>query len=224
MSNQRTHSCVNTMSEPACYYHPNRRAVEKCERCHRLICLQDKNVYRQRHSRGTGNHRSYYYSERIYCTPCYLDVQREGYQAVQRFSPLVFVCVLPFALGGLLMSFFALSWIEGASQSGAPSSFSSFGYIFVVFGLLFGLGVPSAIVYTTLKTSKQAPIKIEDLEQQKKQFYGNLPPQTDINPSSIGIGPAKMTCFQCGTNLTPSDLFCPNCGDTTADEREALGG
>ncbi|MFW9915970.1 MAG: hypothetical protein ACFFGZ_10220 [Candidatus Thorarchaeota archaeon] len=35
------------LEQPKCYYHPDRPAVEKCESCNRLICLEDKMIYRR---------------------------------------------------------------------------------------------------------------------------------------------------------------------------------
>jgi len=40
--------CVSmSMEQSKCFYHYTRIAVEKCEICHRLICLEDKMIFRQ---------------------------------------------------------------------------------------------------------------------------------------------------------------------------------
>ena len=68
------------MSDLNCEYHSSRTAIDKCTRCNRLICLEDKNYI----SHGRSYHRSssrYSYSTYnniVLCSMCYYDAAVEG--------------------------------------------------------------------------------------------------------------------------------------------------
>ena len=52
------------------------------------------------------------------------------------------------------------------------------------------------------------------IEQEKREFYGSSDNQAykEINNN--------LKCFQCGSKIEKTDMFCSNCGDSTKDELE----
>ncbi|MHA2099285.1 MAG: hypothetical protein ACW99A_11395 [Candidatus Kariarchaeaceae archaeon] len=62
------------MSDLTCGYHPHRQAVEKCERCHRMICLKDKML----HEKWVGDTENRHLVKMHVCPLCHHDFQIES--------------------------------------------------------------------------------------------------------------------------------------------------
>ena len=58
------------VSQQHCDYHPSRAAVDKCQRCHRLICLSDKMTINTSQSSGFGDNLHYYNIQYVLCPIC----------------------------------------------------------------------------------------------------------------------------------------------------------
>lgn len=89
-----------------CAYHPEREASAKCEKCSKVVCLECKMVYHERHSGGTGN-RSYAYSvRREFCPVCFYDRKIKTYGSQAKIGATIFTIItlimfiVPFILTG----------------------------------------------------------------------------------------------------------------------------
>lgn len=186
----------------ACKYHPNANAIDKCEDCHKSICLDCKRTFRINHS---GNNNSQGYVETItVCPVCYCGrVQNKSIGG--HLFQVIFGIV--FALGPVMMM---------GGVGNMPPFFILFISIFVIAGLsLAGKGIKDIIVLPGEKHKAQkecdefldslkykAPKKQGSYYQHRKQGY--------------------LFCQQCGNKMDFNAEFCPACGDPTDDERRLL--
>ena len=81
--------------QPRCFYHNDRVATDKCEKCHRMICLQDKMTYRVSNIE---------YGDDIYtyCPICYNEVQQTSKKA-SKFILVFFIIFFLVAIGSILV-------------------------------------------------------------------------------------------------------------------------
>ncbi|MFW9928623.1 MAG: hypothetical protein ACFFD1_04465 [Candidatus Thorarchaeota archaeon] len=68
-----------------------------------------------------------------------------------------------------------------------------------------------------------------EAEEEKKFFINTLDEEIiakmTLSDKNSSKKMSKLTmCFQCGEKLAPEDLFCPQCGDPTENERSGLHG
>ncbi len=136
------------MRELTCYYHPDRKADEKCEACEKLLCLECKKVERMAHrTRRTGSSfsdhsTSSYTSHYTYhnlCPECYYD------RRIASTNPLKLYLMLGMLI---IASIIFIIWMVVVS-----STFSSTGGyvepmgIFVLFPILMILGAVIVGIY-----------------------------------------------------------------------------
>lgn len=192
-----------------CYYHENRKAIGHCERCSRLVCLECQRKYRVRHSRGRYHHG---YVERYeYCPICYYN---------RKESPGA-SCVLLFPL--CFLSIFIIVPISTGMFMEVP-----------VFSLVF-ISIPTLIAASILYSlCIYGPKERERAHHEKLAFmkevglddnYNKGTPQTEQPRSEYRetlTTANRFYCAQCGKNLQVGIKFCPNCGDSTADEMATL--
>lgn len=206
----------------ACHYHPDRVAVTVCERCRRPICLEDKRIYRKKHSRGAGDDVSYYYTQHDYCILCNASQLRSD------AKPTGILIAIP-----IILFFFII----------LPSPVMAIGF-FNPFFLMFG-GFVIIVALAAGGSIISARAKAQNAENEAFQFKSSLYSGSDVSsrPSfeyhkntpvpelyedkyyQQTVKDVKKTsnmfsivCFECGTQLSLNDKFCPNCGDSTHDE------
>ncbi|MFX1500307.1 MAG: hypothetical protein ACFFDH_05000 [Promethearchaeota archaeon] len=86
-----------------CYYHPERDAITKCEKCGKVICLECKMVYHVRYTSRSGNHQYTSTSMYEYCPVCFYDQQINSYgpqakRSVGVFSIVSLVLIVIFSI------------------------------------------------------------------------------------------------------------------------------
>ena len=70
----------------------------------------------------------------------------------------------------------------------------------------------SVLLPKSIRETKEYNFYFEKLQERLRSSNNNR-----INPKKY-----PLVCFQCGEKLEPEDNFCPNCGESTSDELEAL--
>lgn len=214
------------LQRTACSYHPNKVAVDICERCRRPICLEDKRIYRRRHSSGSGSYRNSYYSSHDFCVLC----NSSQLSSDAKWSPLNIVCLIPFIAIFLVVFLPAL---------GIFSSFGDFGF-FGFFPFIF-IGIFVLIFISIFVSVSKTKTLAQEAENEALGFRNSLnspeapytyqrysnegfesPKQSDIfSSSNTSYSPAfSLVCFECGSSITVEDKFCSNCGDSTKEEIE----
>ena len=77
-------------SEQNCFYHPDRPAVAKCERCQKLLCLEDKMIHRI--------YRGMESADDVYtlCPECYnqAKIESKGVQDLVKSFDKIFVYII----------------------------------------------------------------------------------------------------------------------------------
>ena len=84
-----------SFSQNNCFFHPDRPAVDKCEKCQRMICLEDKMTYRQVHV-------DYGDSVYTFCPICYNQFLQGSKKAGKLF---LVICII---FGLFVIGFFAV--------------------------------------------------------------------------------------------------------------------
>lgn len=204
------------LSTQHCYFHPNIQAIDKCERCNKLICLRDKRTYTRTYSSSsmsTNNYNTYNMPVKYtFCPPCYYQAMESGFKSYKKISsiqkPLMLVFMIPFLLVPLGMIFMV---IDSPFNSG---SFGLFPLIFILFPLIFifiAIGFIFLIIKGQSTASEYAKTEMNNISRDKAEFYSSHGLGNNFNVN-------ELYCNQCGSRIQKTDLFCPNCGDTTKDE------
>ena len=105
------------------------------------------------------------------------------------------------ALGSVIAVVFGIFWTVSAASMGAPISFSIFGVLFVIVGIV-------QAVYN---------FKNEDEPDPLNQRFGGQPPEAV--DTSGPEGPLRY-CPYCGAKLGDSYTFCGHCGKRLPDVQE----
>ncbi|MFX0173608.1 MAG: hypothetical protein ACFE9L_17090 [Candidatus Hodarchaeota archaeon] len=109
-----------TAEQARCFYHPNRVAVTKCERCNRLICLEDKTIYRRY---GGMDRADDIYT---YCPPCYNILRKQSAEMAPRIFGGMCAIFLIFVIGAFaIFIFFVMMMMNAASEASDGSSSGS---------------------------------------------------------------------------------------------------
>ena len=200
-----------TDSNPKCSYHPNRDAIAKCEMCHKLICVECKNIFRQQHSRtshyGSGStarrHTSYYYTQHELCTPCFYDRKIKVINSpVNKYS-------LIFMGGFFIMMAIVMFSINNAAFSDYPFQMPPILSIMSLVFILMAL-IPIGIGIRNITT---APKRTEIMKAKKKEFLNSLSSTTSNPrvPSGPQTSPYKY-CPHCGDKVDVDEKICDKCG------------
>ena len=160
------------------------------------------------------------------CPLCYYDSSVEGKEMVSKFTKYTNIPVIIFAIVflGILYFIFTqfLSIMDSfnKAQSGFPNQpeFNIAPIFYMIFGLM--LIVILFFVFLSFKGSslvnKSMQSRENKAEKIKEEFLRSIDDQKFVSKYKSDF---KMHCFQCGEVLTAEDLFCPSCGDSTADEK-----
>lgn len=211
------------MSDLVCEYHPHRTAIDKCTRCHRLICLQDKTTYttpiNQYNSTQT------YYASTVLCPLCYYTATQESRKFLdkskQGFSVFIIVALLMIIFFFIMVARSISDFNNRASDAGFDNQESPMDQLLLPFlGFIAFLGIAGLLFTKFFKSSEEKLDTIsEKAATQKTEFLETIK-DPSIREKYEGV---KFTCFQCGNVLSERDKFCLNCGDSTRDERKAHG-
>ena len=206
----------------ACHYHPDRVAVTVCERCRRPICLEDKRIYRKRHTSHSGNYSRSYYTTHEYCILC------NASQLKSDANPLAFLIFIPF----LLIFFFIFGGTAGFVL-GSGGVFSIF-VIFFLFFIIIMVGSNLSARGKAQEAENEAMLfksglysKSDNTSQPSFNYHKNYQtspiyddPYQNKSKKEIKKSPDlfSVVCFECGANINLNDKYCQNCGDSTHDE------
>ncbi len=165
-----------------CYYHPEREAQSKCEKCGKLICLECKKAFNKTHK---ASERSYS-TRHEYCQVCYFNHMS---LAVYK-TPISY-----FAFIIVLIIFLIITNV----------AFDSVGYNnpMPIFLIPFIIVLIIAFIFSIIHGAK----KREDLMDQKNSFLLNLK-----NSSSKKKAVIIPTCKKCGKKIDSNIIICPHCG------------
>jgi len=216
------------MSEPTCNYHPERTAVEKCERCGKLICLECKMVYHEtrsigrrpssglQSSFGSSTRRSYYDTRYEVCPVCFYELQEEGV-AKSKAPMYMGVGFLGFFVLIIVLFFIPFYSIVNEVPSSRGSAFSTMFIVIPIIMLLIPGSILFFIIYkmvvTDPKTSNEAKAKKEEFLRsvgQRSGFTGSSRLSSSKKHKASGF------CSYCGDELVPGDQYCPSCGKERA--------
>ncbi|MFX0053186.1 MAG: hypothetical protein ACFE8U_18070 [Candidatus Hermodarchaeota archaeon] len=189
-----------TAEQARCFYHPNRVAVTKCERCNRLICLEDKTIYRRY---GGMDRADDIYT---YCPACYNILRKQGAEMAPRVFGGMCVIFLIFVIGAFAVFIFFVMMMMNATSDGSSSGSVSMGQFlpFLLLPMIFFIGIViigGLFLFFFLKRNQKS-IQ-ETTSNQMNQF----------TPSSRFQD--TISCDQCGAVLQPTEMFCPTCGRRT---------
>ena len=191
------------MSSQQCYFHPNIQAIDKCERCNKLICLQDKRTYSRSYGTSSISNNTYNSYDipvkYTYCPPCYYQAMESGYRSYKKISaiqkPFMLIFMIPFILVPLGMISMMINSPFGAG-------------LFILFPIIFifiAVGFFIMILVGQSTASKNLNSEMGRIKQDKDQFYSSRSSTSNFNMNEI-------YCNQCGSKIQKSDLFCSNCG------------
>ncbi|MCG3219232.1 MAG: zinc-ribbon domain-containing protein [Candidatus Heimdallarchaeota archaeon] len=192
------------MSGSYCDYHPDKKAIETCEECGKLICIECKKVVYEKKSRsnhmisgmGTG---SYYVVKQEFCPVCYYTLQEK--KASNNPTQTV-TGIMVFFMIGLFM-------IWGTQEDFIPFMFTIL--IILVPLLLIGASVLNMPKLTLGPSENPKAIVARN---QREKFLKNLRTDNDYlrKEASSKYYPSGF-CSYCGEKLEPGDIFCSFCGE-----------
>ena len=222
------------MSSAICFYHQERQAVDKCERCNRLLCLEDKIKKNYTRDVGTGDDSYYVQYSMILCPLCDIDQELKARKSILNPLGLVFYSIfiiIPFIVGitfiGLSLYMINLQFNPDPTFLWAYTGPNYFIILFMIPFLLAGIGfgfiLPFYLIKRAVTSVHENPDKINQLENKRRNFTNSITsPEAKklVETSSLE---RVMTCFQCGSKIFPHEQFCSNCGDSTKEELKAYG-
>lgn len=89
---------IITAQQARCFYHPDRAAVEKCERCNRLICLEDKMIDRTYRGMDSAD------DIHVYCPVCYNEVKKQKEKTGKVLGPIFLIFFAGFLIVSIIIS------------------------------------------------------------------------------------------------------------------------
>ena len=134
-----------------CYFHPDREASTKCEKCEKMLCIECKKPYTATH----GVSESRYATQHDMCKPCYYDIEMQRYTISSRGYYIAFCILVPIILTLVILYLVFLSLVG-----------------FMAFVFLAGGLVPTFLFVCLLLNfivgKKRAPAKLEELKAKKE--------------------------------------------------------
>jgi len=171
-----------------CFYHPEREANTKCEKCGKIICLECKTVYRVSHSSGTGDHRRTYTSRYEYCPVCFYDQKIKSYGPQAKKGAFTLTTIL------LVIIFVSVVFMD-----------TYFSLFFLI--ILIPLDI-SILVY--------GPRKVKESEIKKAEFLNSLKTVQPVKEEPLKfllcpecgsqLEPEVSECSYCGSLIKESSF------------------
>lgn len=214
------------MSASRCSYHPEKVAVTTCRRCKRAICLEDKRMYQRTHYKVNvggeilvGNNPLYdnvksYKTTNDYCILCYASQKKSKVSGT--IAGLVIIIILMIFV--FILSTFSLQGNFPDGISFNPGSLPAAYYLIAILIILLVIG-------EIIKEKLQANKAIDEAVAFKKSLNQNSNYDTSkFDASQKKTFISQISCFECGSMLDVTDMFCPNCGNDTKDELRSVQG
>lgn len=204
-----------------CQYHPNKLAVTVCERCRRPICLEDKRIYRKRHTRHYGKYSRFYYTTHDYCVLCNASQLRRDASSIRFFLiPLVF---------GLFIFIFFIGSLGSVSSTGPFVIFLIVTFLIVIFIAVATITArkkadeaeEDAFRFRSLMSNNDSLINNSSFNDSEYNAWKDNSNKSVFNQSESQISSSEVntiSCFRCGGKIDLKDRFCQNCGDSTKEE------
>ncbi len=213
-------------SSLSCKYHPSRTAMDKCEQCGALICLDCKKIHKVTHTTSSSSfdddfHSSDTYTTRhIFCPLCYYDnIEKAGTKG--RFfliCPIIFVIIF-FGVALFMFSFF-LEFIEDWNSSGGGDLPGPGPEIFLLVFPIF-LIVPIAILICMLRNFFiAAPRAAQQARVEREAFLREIgmesgfTPRDEFRTDSFKQSRKSFFCKTCGARISVDEVYCPFCGSS----------
>lgn len=165
-----------------CYYHPERDASTKCEKCGKMICLECKTVYHVSYTSGSKEHRHTSTSRYVYCPVCFYDQKINAYGPKAKMSVAIFSTI-------------------GIAMFGIPSIFDPMVSVILLIFILVMIPLNISIfVYN--------PRKAIGFEIKKAEFLNSLKTMQPVKEERV----KELFCSECGNKLEPDVSVCSYCG------------
>ncbi len=184
-----------------CAYHPDRYAVNICERCRSPICANDLRVYRKTRTEWVGEVATESVESFNYCLPCFAD------QTTQDVNPSG-VLIIASVIIVLFLAFFQI----------ASRDFAGFFILFALAAVIITL-----VGYLNKKSKAEKAQSELMMFQQGLESYDKGSKRNSNTHLTSSHNKLEINCFQCGQILQKGDRFCNNCGDSTEDEKMVFG-
>lgn len=166
-----------------CFYHPERDASTKCEKCGRMICLECKTVYHEVHSTGTGDSRSSYSIRREFCPVCFYDQKIRMRLSIRKVGRIIASIFTIIVLIVVLVLVFLKGWL---------ASFIFLPFLIPIDILAFAYGPHSEV----------------EFERQKVEFLNSVKTIQQVKEERL----KGLFCPECGNQLEPDVSVCSYCG------------
>jgi len=171
-----------------CYYHPEREAQSKCDKCGKIICLECEKSFNVSH----GTSERSYSTRHEYCLPCYYDRRIKLAQS----SAACFMCIA-FNIIGLIM-------FTSVPTSGTFDIFSMLPTIFLI-------ALIASILLFIYKKFFDGPKRAEKIKGQKESFLESIKLSSNGTQETTPIT-SKKFCSMCGGQIEKNISICPKCG------------
>jgi len=162
-----------------CYFHPDREATTKCEKCERMLCIECKEPYTVTH----GVDDSRYATQHDLCMPCYYDIEMHKYRNPGRgyhivLGVLITIILILDILGIYLLSVLTIAGTGMLATSAVPT------FLFVILLLHY------------ISAKKRNPGMLAELKKKKEKYLKAL----EIG----GVCPGCGNKLEVGISICPS--------------------
>lgn len=210
----------------SCKYHPSRTAMDKCEQCGALICLECKKIHKVTHRTSSSSfdddfhHSDTYTTRHIFCPLCYYDnIEKAGTKG--RFFLICPVIFLIFFVGfALFMLSFILDFIESWNSSGGGDLPGPGPEIILLIFPIF-LIVPMAMLICMLRNFFiTAPRAAQQARVDREAFLREIgmerefPLRDEFRTDSFNRSKKSQFCRTCGSRISADEIYCPFCGSS----------